>query len=224
MDFVEIDTKSPKRGVRNVYPSFLVQKSKDLMIRGGDFYAIWDEENGVWSTDEDRVSQMIDSMVRAKTAEVSQGTSDKVIPLLMKKSNSGMIDQWHKFVQKQMRDNFHPLDMNVIFANSPVCKEDYASQRLPYSLSDSEPVAWNDLVSTLYEEKEQPKIEWAIGSIVNGDSKYLQKFVVFHGPGGTGKSTILNVIQELFDGYCKTFNAKSLAGNEQFALEPFSSK
>lgn len=25
---------------------------KNLMIRGGDFYAIWIEERGLWSTDE----------------------------------------------------------------------------------------------------------------------------------------------------------------------------
>ena len=30
------------------------------MIRGGDFYAIWVEERGLWSTDEDDVVKLID--------------------------------------------------------------------------------------------------------------------------------------------------------------------
>ena len=30
------------------------------MIRGGDFYAIWIEEQGLWSTDENDALQLID--------------------------------------------------------------------------------------------------------------------------------------------------------------------
>ena len=30
------------------------------MIRGGDFYAIWIEEKGLWSTDEQYALQLID--------------------------------------------------------------------------------------------------------------------------------------------------------------------
>ena len=43
----EIDEK--KRAIV-VFPIFLVGESKDLMIRGGDFYAIWIEEKQLWST------------------------------------------------------------------------------------------------------------------------------------------------------------------------------
>ena len=35
-------------------------KSKDLMIRGGDFYAVWMEDEGLWSTDEEDALQIID--------------------------------------------------------------------------------------------------------------------------------------------------------------------
>ena len=66
------------------------------------------------------------------------------------------------------------------------------------------------------------RLEWAIGSIVNGDSQWLQKFLVLYGAMGTGKSTILNVVQQLFDGYYAVFDAKALgSANAQFALEPF---
>ncbi len=218
MDFVTITTKSPKKGVVEVYPKFDPRKSKDLMIRGGDFYAVWDEEHGVWSTDEDRVINMIDSQIR--DYKVDQ-TNNVIVRSYMNDIDTGLISKWHALVQKHMRDNYHPLDKNLVFSDSPVRKEDYASKRLGYSLSDSEPAAWNELVSSLYDPAEQHKIEWAIGAVVNGDSKYLQKFIVFHGPGGTGKSTILNVIQMLFDGYCESFNAKALGGGDPFALEPF---
>ena len=45
---------------------------------------------------------------------------------------------------------------------------------------------------------------------------------MLYGAAGTGKSTILNVIEQLFDGYYSSFNAKQLgSANNSFALEPF---
>ena len=84
--------------------------------------------------------------------------------------------------------------------------------------------SWNELVSTLYADNERHKIEWCIGAILSGDSKKYKKFAVLYGPPGSGKSTILNVIQELFDGYYKMFDAESLgSSNNAFALEQFKS-
>ena len=49
-----ISTRKTKEGLE-VYPKFIIKNSSDLMIRGGDFYAVWIEELGLWSTDEDDV-------------------------------------------------------------------------------------------------------------------------------------------------------------------------
>ena len=48
IDFMVISTRSTKRGVIEIYPKFIIKKSSDLMIRGGDFYAIWIEERWVY--------------------------------------------------------------------------------------------------------------------------------------------------------------------------------
>ena len=72
--------------------------------------------------------------------------------------------------------------------------------------------------------EERKKIEWAIGSVIAGDSVDIQKFIVLYGSAGTGKSTVLNIIQQLFDGYFTVFEAKALASrNNAFALEQFRS-
>ena len=103
-------------------------------------------------------------------------------------------------------------------------KEDYASKRLPYPLTDIETPAWNKLLSTLYLPEERHKLEWAIGAIVSGDSKSIQKFLVLYGSAGTGKSTVLNIVQDLFEGYYSVFDAKALgSSNNVFALESFKS-
>ena len=60
IDFLKISTRSPKHDTIEIYPKFIVGKSSDLMIRGGDFYAIWIEELGLWSTDEEDALRLID--------------------------------------------------------------------------------------------------------------------------------------------------------------------
>ena len=224
IDFLMIATRSTKRGVIEVYPKFIIKKSKDLMIRGGDFYAIWIEERGLWSTDEQDALQLIDREL-AKYAEENQSKFDSALKVLyMWDSESGMIDAWHKYCQKQMRDNFHMLDDKLIFSNSESNKKDYASKRLSYPLEAGEIPAYEKLISTLYTEEERRKIEWAIGAIVSGDSTKIQKFMVLYGAAGTGKSTVLNIIQQLFEGYYSVFDAKALgSASNSFALEAFKS-
>ena len=222
IDFLKISTRSPKRDVVEIYPKFIVGKSNDLMIRGGDFYAIWIEELGLWSTDEEDALRLIDKELDNYAKENRSKFEGVVKILYMWDSDSGMIDKWHKYCQKHMRDNFHMLDEKLIFSNSETNKKDYASKRLSYPLEAGDITAYDKLVSTLYSEEERHKLEWAIGSIVTGDSKTIQKFMVLYGAAGTGKSTILNIIQKLFEGYYSVFDAKALgSSSNSFALEAF---
>lgn len=224
LDFLRISTRVPKRGILEIYPSFIIKKSSDLMIRGGDFYAIWVEDRHLWSTDEQDAIQLIDRELDIFEKENEGHFEGTVRVLHMWDSESGMIDAWHRYCQKHMRDSFHPLDEKLIFSNFETCKKDYASRKLPYPLEEGDISAYEKLVSTLYSPEERHKIEWSIGSIVTGDSKTIQKFAVLYGPGGTGKSTILNIILKMFDGYCCVFDAKALgSANNSFALEAFKS-
>lgn len=225
LDFLMISTRVPKKGVVEIYPKFIFGSSSDLMIRGGDFYAIWDARTNLWSTDENTAIVLIDKELDEYRKEHEKDFTDSHIRVLyMWDADSGSIDKWHKFVQKQSRDRFHPLDETLIFANTVTAKESYASKRLPYDFAVSPTPAYDEIMSTLYSESERKKIEWAIGAIISGDSKNLQKFIVMYGPPGTGKSTVLNIIQDLFDGYWCAFESKTLgSSNNSFALEAFRS-
>lgn len=225
LDFVKISVKRPKNGRMEVYPKFIIKKSQDLMIRGGDFYAVWVENRGLWSTDEQDVIDLVDHEIDIYIEENAAMFEDNPpIRQYMWDSDTGTIDRWHKYCQRQSRDNFHPLDEKLIFSNSPVRKEDYASKRLQYPLEPGDTPSYERIMSTLYEPEERAKIEWAIGSIVSGDSVRIQKFLVLYGAAGTGKSTILNIIQMLFDGYYSVFDARALgSSSNSFALEAFKS-
>ena len=165
LDFLMISTRSTKRGVAEIYPRFIINsKTKDLMIRGGDFYAVWNEEVGLWSTDEQDALNMIDRQLDIYANEYREKFEGTVKVLYMWDAESGMIDRWHKYCQKQMRDSFHMLDEKLIFANTKVKKEDYASKVLPYPLESCPTPAYDELVSTLYspEEKEKHEIDFLI--------------------------------------------------------------
>ncbi len=223
LDFLRVATRQPKKGVLEIYPKFIYCPSSDLMVRGGDFYAIWDAEKNLWSTDENTAVKLIDAELEKFYKEHKSDYSDFYVQVMyMWDTDSGSIDKWHKFVQKQCRDSFHPLDEALTFANDTVTKESYVSRRLPYSYESAPTPAWDEIIGTLYSPEERMKLEWAIGAIVTGESKKIQKFIVMYGAPKTGKSTILNILQKLFEGYWCPFDSKVLGNaNSSFALEAF---
>lgn len=223
LDFIKIKEKSTKIGLE-IYPAFIIKSSfDDLMIRGGDFYAVWNDYTQLWSTDEGVLINLIDSELEqyAKNYETRTGTKPARVCYLWD-SDTGSIDRWHKYCQKQLRDNYHPLDETITFANTETTKKNYISKRLKYPLKKGPTDAYDEIIGTLYSDKERHKLEWAIGAIVTGNSKNIQKFIVMYGAPGTGKSTILNIVQDMFDGYYAVFDAKVLGSSSNaFALEAF---
>lgn len=225
MDFYQICTreieKGPKKGTFEVYPDFIVGRSKDLMVRGRSFYAVWDEAQGLWSTDEYDVQRLVDEHLRSAAADLTAKSGEPYSIRDLRSFSSNGWNQFRKYINN-VSDNSHQLDANLTFANDEVKKGDYVSRRLPYPLSPGDHSSWDDLIGTLYSVEERAKIEWAIGAVVSGDAKLIQKFVVLYGPAGTGKSTVLNIIQKLFVGYITTFEAKALgSSNGSFATEAF---
>ena len=192
------------------------------MIRGGDFYAFWNEETGLWSTDERELFALIDRELD-KYAQENKDKYDGYLSIQhMWDSDTAMVKKWHSYCQGDLRDTYHMLDSKLTFANDKTTKEDYVSKKLPYPLKKGTITSYDRLMSVLYSPEERKKLEWAIGSVIDGDSKNLQKFIVLYGAPKTGKSTVLNIMEKLFQGYWAAFDAKALgSANNSFALEAF---
>ena len=224
MDFYQLKERQgdgKKTGIVEVYPDFKIVRSKDLMIRGKGFYAIWDEERGLWSTDEYDVQRLVDNDISAYTP-----SSQPVIEVHRKLLGNFSSNSWLQFRNYvgHLSDNSHQLDEELTFANTEVKKEDYVSRRLPYPLKDGDISAYDELIGTLYSREERQKLEWAVGAIMAGDAKQIQKFIVLYGAAGTGKSTFLIILQKLTEGYYITFEAKALtSSNNAFSTEVFKS-
>lgn len=221
VDFYQIKERSAKDGLIEVYPDFKVCRSKDLMVRGKSFYAIWDDERQIWSTDEYDVQRLVDQDIRKRCDELKKRSEGIVSGKYMGNFSSRSWAQFKAYIST-ISDNAHQLDECLTFQNTEVKKNDYVSKRLPYSLSEGSYEAYDTLLSTLYDKEERAKLEWAIGAIVSGDAKHIQKFIVLYGEAGAGKSTVLNIVQKLFEGYYTTFEAKALTSSSNaFSTEVF---
>lgn len=165
MDFFEVARSEKKDGSACLAPEFLVGEFSDFMIRGGEFYAIWDEDEGRWSTRVDDVARLVDREVLAAAKKANDNPSVR----LMRRFKSGVWKEFRSW-ESNMFDHFHPLDDKLVFADEPVRKEHYASKRLPYSLKRGDHSAFDRLLNVLYDEEERRKIIWAIGAVMAGDN------------------------------------------------------
>lgn len=200
-------------------PSFRTGKVQDLMIRGGKFYAVYNPYTEEWTKSESDMSDIVDAQIWDEVKK--RGLTQGFIVDSMKNYSSGSWTKYKKYI-RESPDHYVKLDRKLTFSNTKTTKKDYVSKSLSYPLEDGPHDSYEKIISTLYEPEERAKIEWAIGSIVAGDSVKIQKFFVFYGKPGSGKSTILHIIEKLFDGYYTTFDAKSLGSNgNQFAAEVF---
>lgn len=227
LDFLEIEEKYKNKQIE-ISPSFTLMNKKgskpeDIMIRGRDFYAVYDEENKLWSTDEYTLIKLVDKELKKYYDDnIDKFYGSQVYVNYLRNGDSKSIDKFHHYVQHQIRDQFHDLNLKIISADKETKRNDYCTRKLNYNIQKGDISAYDKLMSTIFEPDERRKLEWAIGSVISGDSKRIQKFIVLYGGPGTGKSTFLNIVQDMFDGYCSTFEAKKLADkNDQFSMSSF---
>ena len=220
MDFLQIKTQAMKKNKILVYPEFVIKSPSDILVQGKRFFAIWDEENNIWSKNEFRAIAIIDNELQKKKDELKVD-SDVTVSLISQSSSLGCKN--YKQFLANSPDSFIEFDTKLTFANDIRTKRDYFTKRLGYSLTDGSIECYDRMMSVLYSEAERRKFEWAIGSIIAGDSSRLQKFFTFFGDSGTGKSTVLDIIQMLFDGYYTMFDGKALTSGQpgSFATEAF---
>lgn len=222
-DFIIPDIKIGRSGPISVFLDFRARNSKHLMIKGGEPYAMFDFETNLWTMDRDRMIDILDEIVIDLCRRYKEDNQyADVVPLLFSKSSTKMIDAWNHFCCKQMWDNWEPLNQRVIFNNTEVKREDYASFKLPYDIAEGSIKNYKELFGKLYSEEEFRKLEWTTGAIISGASKRLQKMIVIFGTGGSGKSTWLDLQKDyIFKGYDSAVSIKDLcSGTMAFALEP----
>lgn len=229
LDFVEIKVKQNK-SVTEIAPSFKHNGHKDLLVISNQFRAVWDESRGLWSTDLNDLITIVDILIKEKYIETQkkyneENKSAAFYPKYMVDDETHSLQAFQDYL-KRTSNNPMDLNPNIIFSNQEVKREDMASFKLPYPLQKSNIDNYDELIGTLYSPDNRQMIEWSIGSVIAGKATETQKALVLYGEGGTGKSTILDIIRALFTcnngTYIAEFNAKDLvSGNNPFATAAF---
>ena len=227
MDFIKFYVSSAGKNRFECKPDFQIVDSnynpvKDVMVRNGEFYAFWDAERGEWSKDINRFIRAhdIEMMKFYEQTKASGLYEGSISALKMISGKSKLIDEFRHWCKDQMSDNSVDLDTSIVFLDDPHDRELYSSHRLGYNLEDAPTPAYDRLFGTLYSTEELAKLEWAIGSIICGDSKWIQKMYIITGPPGKGKSTVLWLLRDmLFEGYCGKIDADKIGSGHNFAFE-----
>ncbi len=170
-----------------------------------------------------RAADLVDEALYKFANEWGSRREEPVAVSSMSDYGSQSWETWHRYL-RGMPNSDASLDNQVTFLDESPAQSDYRSKRLPYALSDAPPEAYLKLTSVLYSPTERHKFEWMVGAILCGDASKIQKFLVFYGDKGSGKSTMLTIIGKIFEGYTTTFDARSITErNNQFSLEVFRS-
>ena len=148
MDFYAIRTANgKKKGTMRVYPEFIVGKAKDIMVRGKSFYAVWDENAGLWSRDEYDVVRLVDADLEKALQQCRESDPGQEWHAeFLQNFDNGRWSTFKKFMA-QIGDNSRELDARLTFKNTPPRRADYASKRLGYDLTPGDFSAWDDLIS-----------------------------------------------------------------------------
>ena len=101
LDFYKIGLKETRNGFI-VRPRFQINlNTKDLLIRGRGFYAVWNPNTKLWSTSEGTVIEMIDNEIIEETNRLkAENPQNRYYMALMSDADSDSIDRWHKYCDK----------------------------------------------------------------------------------------------------------------------------
>ena len=73
MDFFKIVERSKRGGEIEIFPDFQTGDVSDLLGRGKSFLAVWDEEKGLWSTNENDVQRIVDKEIWDHVEKLKNG-------------------------------------------------------------------------------------------------------------------------------------------------------
>ena len=226
LDFLSIteeDIDRPRSGEPHisVSPGFIAAKTRDLMVRGGALYGVWDEDAGLWRTSIYDVIRLVDKELDRHIEAMPPDRKSIARAKYMRNEGNLKISNFLRHV-RNLDDWYEQLDQRVIFSDTVSTREDYATQKLSYPSREGTINAYTEMMSVIFDPEELQKLEWAVGAVIAGDAKYIQKFLVLYGAPGTGKSTYIDLVELLFEFYAKPFKSQDLGdANRQFALAPF---
>lgn len=198
-----------------IWPDFKFAGSKDLVAKGGDFYAYWNGET--WITDVDQLINEIDSASWERFKKLREVQPELRINVKqMDFASSGIMAKFKQYclLKKQSETQFNT---KIFFSDYTPKRSDYSTYQLSYTPAEMPTNSFDELMAVLYADSELEKILWALGALLTGKMDKIEKFLYLYGAKGTGKGTAINIIKKMFENYWAPIDLRTLTGNSEFA-------
>ena len=216
-DFQQVIETRDKSNRKVFTPAFVINShTKDLMRCAGKFYGMYDPYTGLWVRNINIAMELVDRVIyeyveKKVGKEIIDNPEYAPIIKRLVDTTNGLARKFRNFIEVDMEDNYIPLDQIVKFENDEIKREDYCSYKLPYTPKEGPITYFTKLKDRLYLPDESQKFCWMIGAMLCGEQGKIQKFFVFYGDPGTGKSSIIKIVKQLLGGDGSPLIAKCTA-------------
>lgn len=217
MDFIQIKNMANpnNRQVDFVLvPSLRLRDTKDLLIRGGAFYAFWNGEK--WDTRLNNLWGAIDDeLIREKKKHLANDPKAVIQIRYASDADTKIAESFVKSF-KILETEQPSFNTRIIFGNETIVKEDYATTKLSYTPKEGDTSAFEELLGTLYDDANLTKLLWGMGATLTNSMKDIQKFLYIYGGKGTGKGTVINIFKDVFEDYAAPIDLHKLTDGSNF--------
>lgn len=194
---------------------FTYRKASDIVVKGGAFNGYWNGEK--WSLSQDDLIEKIDYDISKVYNQLKTAHPDAKIKVsYMNNESSGYMLRFNNYCKKQMPSEVQ-FNSKVFFSDQTPVREDYSTYQLSYRPLDGKTPAFDELMKELYTKDNLNKILWSLGALFSGRMPKIEKFLFLYGAAGTGKGTVLKVIDWMLGEYVAPIDLTGLTGKSEFA-------
>lgn len=200
-----------------IRPVFIYTNSKDLICKGGEMYAFWDNDH--WNTSVTDLIQHIDSDIdKAKNDILQHGEYMNVTVKCsyMRDSSSKVMQEFAQYTKLTQQSDIQ-FNTHILFNDHKPKRDDYSTTQLPYSPKKGKTPAFDELFGKLYSPEELRKILWFMGALLENKMPGIQKFMYLYGAKGSGKGTVITLFERIFEGYYSNISLARLTSGSEFA-------
>lgn len=185
-------------------------------VSKGKLSYFWDGSSwqDISNSDEKLLKAIDDSLNEKAMRYIEKG---ETVSVISPQWNISENKNFQHFVKNYSMNYDKEFNTRVIFDNEVVTRNMYASTILSYH-PEEKPTPYFDKVMDVWFPNSTEMILWFVGAALLGETNHIQKMVFIYGEPKSGKSSLLEIIDWLFEDYIHEMSINSFTStSDQFA-------